>query len=315
MAKKSWIPLKKGDVVDLVAPGFRCSDEELQKAVQFLENWQLRPRVAKKIFGEALLCSQNLKIRTELLIDALQAKDSQGVWCVRGGYGSLPMAPALLKAKLKGPKLFVGLSDITTLDVILTQKFAWSVLHGPLLDRLGSKPTDENEVELLRQVVFGETKQVDFPSLLPLNGAAKKIKSLRAPVTGGNLVVLQSTIGTPHQVSFKGKFLFLEDTGERGYKVDRILHHFEQAKMLQGVKALLFGEFVAGDEPHRPGVNFVWPVIEEFCKSRKIPAFKGVQNGHGFIQRPLPLGPVAQLKSSAHGFHLMVPTGARFEKP
>jgi muramoyltetrapeptide carboxypeptidase len=293
---KTWAPLREGDIVDLVAPGFACTPEELDGAVRFLLDWGLEPRLPAHIFGRDTLSAHDDDTRVRYLIDALEAPDSKAVWCVRGGYGSIRLVPELLKAKRpKGPaKLFIGLSDITTLHLFLNQRWNWATVHGPLLDRLGKGAAPAKFVRELRNFVFGSASEIDFMKLKPLNDLARSRQTICGTVSGGNLITLQSTLSTALHWQTQDKILFFEDIGERGYRVDRVLEHFRQAGLFTHAKAIVFGDFTGGNESD--GSNRVAAVLKRFAENLDIPVLKGLQSGHSVIQRPLPLGAPAKLK-------------------
>jgi muramoyltetrapeptide carboxypeptidase len=227
---------------------------------------------------------------------ALNSKESKAIWCLRGGYGANRLIPAL--AKMKKPsiqKALIGYSDITSLHILFQQKWHWTVFHGPLLETMISGRLSPNQSEEARRVLFGEVKEQSF-KLEPMNSSAKKAKKIQAKLAGGNLVVVQSTIGTLGQLSLKDKILVLEEIGERGYRVDRMLEHLEQANILKGCKAIIFGNFLAGDE--RDGKNFVKFAIDRFAQKNSIPCFSGLEIGHGEQCRLLPLGTPAVLEKS-----------------
>ncbi|HTV52399.1 MAG TPA: LD-carboxypeptidase [Steroidobacteraceae bacterium] len=277
--------LRAGDVIDVVAPGFRCTDELLEGGVRFLRDLGLTPRVPRALFGEDLLCANSDRIRFEQLRRALLAPDSRGIWCVRGGYGALRLVPALLRLpKPPRPKLFVGYSDATTLHYFLNHHWKWPTLHGPLLDRLGSGLVGAQELQELESVVLGGAPAVSFSELIPLNGPARRLRRVQSRVFGGNLSVLQTVLGTPLQRRPR-QILFLEDIGERGYRVDRMLQHLLQAGALAGVQALLFGDFLGGQDPD--GRNLVNAVLERFAQAQRFPVLRGMRAGHGEHQRPV----------------------------
>jgi muramoyltetrapeptide carboxypeptidase len=281
-----WRPLKKGDLVDVVCPGSRTSDDTIQNGVLALEAWGLKARV-QGLFGHDVICANSDANRFESLKIALYAKDSQAVWCARGGYGSIRLIPFLLKLKKPAPvKLFMGLSDISSLHLFLNQNWHWPTLHAPLLDRLALqkiKPKYERE---LKQVVFGETKSLQFSRLRALNQAARRPAKIKAEIAGGNCVVLASHLGSKLALQSKGKILFLEEIGERGYRLDRVLEQMRQAAIFDHCAAVLFGDLVGGEEPD--GKSKVKPVIERFAQQLSIPVLKGIQSGHAEIQRPVP---------------------------
>ncbi len=284
-------PLAPGDIVDVVAPGFRCPPENLAGGIEFLRRIGLKPRVPPDLFGDDLLCANSDAKRFAQLKRALAARDSRAVWCVRGGYGAIRIIERLQAlASPRQPKLFIGYSDATTVHWLLNQHWKWPSLHGPLLDRLGAAAVPEAEYKELQEVLFGG-RAVTFPDLQPLNAAARRRSMVRGHVCGGNLTVLQSLLGTPLQRRPRG-LLLLEDVGERGYRIDRMLEHLSQAGLLRNLDAIVFGSFTGGRETD--GTNLGPQVLERFAQEQKIPVLSGVQAGHGAYQRPV------FLRSPAH---------------
>ncbi len=296
-----WLPLQPGDIVDVVSPGFAPSDEELENGVRFLESWGLVPRLPKNLLGKDILCSNRDEVRFLHLKEALYAPDSKAIWCLRGGYGSLRLIPHLLKLKKprSRPKLFVGLSDITTLHTFLNQMWGWPTVHGPLLDRLGRKAALPKYERELKKFVFGEMDTIRFSNLKALNDAAKREGVVRGRVSGGNLIVLQSSLGTNAPWRTDGRILFFEDVGERGYRVDRVLEQFTQAGLFKRAKAVVFGQFTKSRE--RDGRDLVPLVIRRFAESMNIPVFSGLPSGHDVVQRPVPFETPSLLRLGKRG--------------
>lgn len=334
-SKSQWKPLKRGDVVDVVAPGFRPTDDEVEAGIEFLESWGLKPRLPKDIFsglGEAsdILSSNFDEKRFQNLAHALAAKDSAAVWCLRGGYGSIRLVPSLMKLKRPARvKPLIGISDVTTLQLFLDQKWKWPSLHGPLLDRLGRTVNEklrekairegkfippQAHVEELRRVLEGELSTVLFEGLRWIGhqpGEKPRARNIDGVTTGGNLVTFASSIGTALHPSTAGKIVFFEDIGERGYRVDRLLEQLVQSRVLTAkTKAVVFGEFIEGREPD--GTSKVSSVIERFAKTwgsaNGVPILTGLPMGHGENQRVVPFGTSAHLDWLAGS--LEVATGA-----
>src|SRR5580658_1435252 len=201
--------LRPGDVVDVVAPGFRCTQQQLEGGIAYLERSGLVPRVPPQLFGEDLLCANSDAQRFAQLRKALFARDSRAIWCVRGGYGAIRIIERLqaLQAPRRS-KLLIGYSDATTLHQLLNLFWGWPSLHGPLLDRLGSAAIPDEERVELDGVLFGGAPLTKFAKLVPLNAAARRRQRIVSRLTGGNLTVLQSTLGTALQRRASG-MLFL----------------------------------------------------------------------------------------------------------
>lgn len=289
-----WEPLGVGDLVDVVAPGMGCSKDVLVRAREFLENWGLQTRWAKDIFGKDTLCANSLERRLKHLRFALKAEDSKAIWCLRGGYGSSQLVNSLgVKAFPGKAKVFIGLSDITSLHHHFLQNQKWCTLHGPNLKRLALGEASAKEKSFLKKVLFGQKSHIDF-SLKALNPEALKPRAWSAPLTGGNLATCASLVGTRYQIDCRGQFLFLEDIGERGYQVERMLYQLEWSGVFKGVRGLLFGDFIGGGEPGgRP--SRVTRVLKGFAQRQKFPVFTGAPSGHGRVQMPLPFGTLGQV--------------------
>jgi muramoyltetrapeptide carboxypeptidase len=286
--------LAPGDIVDVVAPGFRCSPEQLAGGIRFLKRQGLIPRVPPDLFGPDLLCANTDAQRYSQLRKALYARDSRAVWGVRGGYGAIRIIQRLQTLKPPAhPKLVIGYSDVTTLHQLLNQFWGWPSLHGPFLDRLGGTNMREEDRRELDAVLFRGERHTVFADLAPLNAAARRRQLISGKLTGGNLTVLQSTLATALQRRPSG-ILFLEDVGERGYRIDRMLEHLRQAGVLRNLKAIVFGTFLGGAETD--GSNLGPAVLARFAQSVAIPVLAGMEAGHGPGQRPVFLHTRAELR-------------------
>jgi muramoyltetrapeptide carboxypeptidase len=292
MSSKTWLGLQPGDIVDVVAPAGKPKPHTISGIESFLRAWGLKARVPQGILQKDLLCANSKKNRWKFLKQALMAKDSKMIWCVRGGYGSLHLLEDLKKIKAQKPKIFLGYSDITSLHTFLNQNWGWATLHGPNIDRFALRTGTRSEAERIRKVVFGKTDQVQF-RLKALNKAAQKNHRLRSSVTGGNLITLQSSFGTPFSVKTKNKILFLEDIGERAYRIDRVLEQMRQLGLFKDLKALVLGQFTDGLEPN--GKNILPTYFKQFAAEQSFPVLSGVPSGHGKNQHPLPLNTKSEL--------------------
>jgi muramoyltetrapeptide carboxypeptidase len=260
----------------------------MEAGIKVLESWGLKVRVSDQIFADNLLHSNAEQERWIQLKSALMAKDSAAVWCVRGGYGSMKLLPQLSKLKPpREPKAFLGLSDITSLNVFLNQKWKWPVLHAPILSRVGRGDLPTSSIDELKQVLFGDLETLNY-ELEPLNTSAEKAKRLRGSLVGGNWATIMAGVGTPFQLRPKGSILFLEDVGERGYRLDRFWEQLKQMGFMDQLKGIILGDFTEGDEPD--GKNLIWTVLKERAASLRKPVYFGLPSGHGNIQRVLPLG-------------------------
>jgi muramoyltetrapeptide carboxypeptidase len=143
-----------------------------------------------------------------------------------------------------------------------------------------------------------------------LNEAAKRTRSLKSKIVGGNLTVLQSSMGTPWQIEAQRKLLFLEDLGERGYRIDRMLEQFRQGGVLKKCDGIILGDFLGGEEPATKKNNFA-QVFKRWAGDLEIPLFQGVQAGHAMIQRPVPLNTPCVLEMEKSHGRLIIQSGGK----
>jgi len=281
--------LQTGDTVELIAPASRCSDQHLMAAKALLNAWGLHCIIDPNIFGNDILCANSDEIRFNSLKAALLNTETKAVICARGGYGSMRLIPKLATlTPPKKPKLFVGMSDITALNLYLHQHWQWPILHGALAPH---KSTTTNEV--LKSILMAETEKLEFEGIA-LNALAKQSNCIETTITGGNLCLIQSSIGTLWQMDGQNKMILLEEVAERGYRVDRMLEHLRQTHLFRGAKTIIFGDFVGGLEPK--GHSLIRPVLERFADSCNIPVVQVPGIGHGFTSFPIPMGTKAKLQ-------------------
>lgn len=285
--------LNPGDSIDIIAPATGCSKQDVETVKNLVTSWHLIPRVPTDLFGEDLLCINSDEKRFAQLKDALFNTESKAIWCLKGGYGCARLIPELEKlAKPTQPKLLIGFSDTTVLHLFLQQKWNWQTLHGPGARQVALETIDDNSIQEIKNIIFGNQKIIKF-KLSPLNKAAKKNISIDSIITGGTLSLIQTSLGTSWQIDSKNKILFLEDCNERGYKIDRMLQHLKQASVFSDIKAVIFGNFIGGQEPE--GFSLVDKVLQRFAEENNFPVLSCPDIGHGKVNRPLPFGTSANL--------------------
>lgn len=288
MNKKSWSYLNTGDIVDIIAPASHSPTHKLEDGIKWVEQIGLKPRVPKDIIKTDLFFAAPLEIQLKHLKEAIYS-DSKAIWCLRGGYGSMRLIPHLLKLKPpKQPKLFIGFSDITSLHLFFSQKWNWPVIHGRTISQMHPDMGNTSDRIFLRDLIFGQETEKTFKKLIPMNAHARTDKIIKAPITGGNLRIVQSSLGTSWELNAKGKILFIEDVGERGYSIDRMLEQMFQAKLIdKGVKAVVFGDFTEGLEKN--GKDLSLEALERFAARVPYPVLRGLPAGHGHEQNwPVP---------------------------
>jgi muramoyltetrapeptide carboxypeptidase len=278
--------LKPGDRVGLVAPGSTFSREKFNNSVKALKEMGLVPVYGSHLFSKDFIFAGTVAQRTQNLRTMLNRKDIKAIWCVRGGGGSYAVAEELAKDKKpKHSKIIIGMSDVTALHLLFIQKWKWPVLHGPLFDRIGVAKTPSLEKSVLKKTLFDEKFRLKITGGLKSLGKSGKASGV---LVGGNLVLLTTSLGSSWEVDTRGKILFLEEIGERAYRLERFLTQLKTAGKFDGLKGVVIGDFTECNEPD--GRELWKTVLKRHFGKSKIPVLMGVHSGHGAMRLTLPMG-------------------------
>ena len=227
--------------------------------------------------------------RLEEINRALQDPDLSIVLCVRGGYGSLRLLDGIdYEAARAHPKLLVGYSDITALQLALWARSGVRSLSGSMVAVDWADPQEETD-RIFWRVLSGPVPiPVEGPGgagLTPLSsGAAEGI------LLGGNLTMVTRLLGTPYMPDLEGAILFLEDVGEAPYRIDGLLAHLKLAGALDRLGGLVFGRFTEWTPTDdRPTLTYE-EVLDHYASSLSIPVASGLVYGHIPLHHAMPIG-------------------------
>ncbi len=294
MTGKVWDFLKKGDIVDIIAPASHSPDFKIGSGLEWIESLGLTPRVPKNLIKPDAFFASSLESQFEHLKEALYS-DSKAIWCLRGGYGSMRLIPLLKKIRPpKKSKFFIGFSDITSLHLYFNQAWGWPTIHGRTISQLSPELAGTRDRKELKKILFGEVDQVVFKNLKPLNEAARVEKVISGKIVGGNLRILQSSLGTDWELQAKNKILYIEDVSERGYSIDRMFEQMIQAKIIdKGLKAIVLGDFTGGLE--KDGKDLSHVAFKRLAERVPYPVVKGMLAGHGALNFSVPFNTTSKL--------------------
>jgi len=289
--------LSEGDVVRVVAPASPFLDEDLAAGAAVLEGWGLRVRFRDDVTDKRAYLAGTPERRAEELHEALDDPECRAIIAMRGGYGVTSALPLLDVARLRAnPTLLVGCSDITALLNWAVQGGVTS-LHGPMVGSLG-RAKDDAGAARLRSLLFGGAPG-DLHSAMDDAYAWCVAPGVgRGRSVGGSLSLLAATCGTPFQVNTDGCVLFLEDVGERPYRLDRLLVQIQQAGLLDRPAAVVLGDMVGCDEPGRDDVTWR-TAVDRIFRPLSIPVLAGVPFGHAQPNFAVPLGTDVQVDAAA----------------
>ncbi len=272
--------VQPGSIVDVVAPAGPFDAAKFREGVALLESHGLKPRFRDDLFARDRFLAGSDDRRLTELIDAIRAPDSDLVWAARGGYGSTRLLDEIeLEDLRRANKLLVGFSDLTALHLRWRAAGVPSI-HGSMVARLSSEPTNVLDRLFDMLLTAAPARALRGRALVP--GCAQ------GKLTGGNLALLAALCGTPYQHKFDSEILFLEDIGERPYRLDRMLTQLRQAGVFDRIAALAFGEFVDCEE--KDGTSSRAGVLAEHARKLGVPCLADLPCGHGEINQALPFG-------------------------
>jgi muramoyltetrapeptide carboxypeptidase len=233
-------------------------------------------------------------------VDALQRDDIDALVGTRGGYGSNYLLDELQISTPASPKIILGFSDLTSLQIFLWQRFQWITFYGPMLaaglDAGPGEPKGYDEKSLLLAL-----QNTDIGWALDLQGETLHPGEAQGRVLGGCLTLVETAIGTQWDLETDDAILILEDRGMKPWQVDRALMHLKQAGKLANVRGIVLGDFPECEAP-MAGSPTVRDVCQRILAPLDVPIVFGAPIGH--TMRPMltvPLGVKARLSSKGAG--------------
>ena len=222
-------------------------------------------------------------------INAMFADASvDAIICSRGGYGSGRILSRIdYEGIRKHPKIFVGYSDITALMMAIQRATGMITFAGPMVAPDFGQGMDAFSDEALFAMITRIRARRRLP-IVPGEIHALRPGNAVGRLLGGNMAVLVTLLGTPHEPEWNGSILFLEDVGENIYKIDRMFSHLKNAGVLTRISGLLLGSFtsIPADAPNRE----LHDVVSEYSLPLDIPVLSGIPFGHQARKLTLPMG-------------------------
>ncbi|MBQ4051181.1 MAG: LD-carboxypeptidase [Oscillospiraceae bacterium] len=291
-------PLFPGARVALIGPASAVPEEKLQPALDFVRSLGLEPVTYPSCYfknRDGYFAASDRQRAGEL--NQAFADDSiDGIWCIRGGYGSHRLQP-LLDAELirKNPKWFGGYSDVTALHLFLNQVCGMEAYHCPMPSTEAS--SDEFTLGWLKKALFGELSGVlgepdGHPGEMLVPGTTSGI------LCGGNLSLLAASLGSPWEIDTKDKILFMEDIGEKPYRIDGMLTSLRNAGKFDDCKGIILGAWTDCTADGPGGLELA-DIFDQLIVPAGKPAVINLACGHCMPTLSLPMGRMCTVDASA----------------
>jgi muramoyltetrapeptide carboxypeptidase len=293
-------PLKPGDRVALAAPSSPVSPLVLETSIASINFLGLEPVIMPSCHMRHGYLSAPDRQRADDINKAFADPSIKGIFCLRGGFGATRLLPLLDYPMIRQtPKAFIGYSDITALHTAFNQLCGFITFHGPMPNTSYSRMASYS-LDSLKQNLFSSR-----PPGMVINPDCQPLKAVypgtaQGMITGGNLSLLQGTLGSPYEVDTKGKILFLEDVGERPYRLDKALTALSLAGKFRDCAGVILGTFTECEEPAADTVPpntritgsslTIREIIDEVIRPWGKPTISNFRAGHVDPQSTIPLG-------------------------
>jgi len=273
--------LKIGGKVGIFLPSSPVKEEYRSRGNSEIRDMGFIPiEVDSILSGSGYIGKQPGEIISD--IDRLLRDPSvDAIIAARGGYGSNLILDDLRLDRLIKPKLIIGSSDVSYLLWKIMSQMNMPVFYGPMAySTIADKRYDrENFIKILT----GDYDEIKIPGSVIRGGKADNV------VTGGCLSNLVSLCGTSHFPEVKNRIVLLEDTGERPYRLDRMMWQLYQAGFFSEIKGLLLGEFPGCFRDDKEKIDF-YSRIGKYFNAYDYPVISGLPFGHSSFTKTLPLG-------------------------
>ncbi|HEU4798923.1 MAG TPA: LD-carboxypeptidase [bacterium] len=276
-------PLQKGDTIGVVAPSYSPREGWLTRGVKALE------RAGYKVLLDPELLTMR---RFQRMEDERRAENFMAMWVNpevkaviggTGGYGAVRMLPYLEPEVFRlNPKSLTGYSDVTALHLWLNRRAGLRTFHGPTVDDLVPGTRDPSMASLLTALTNPR------PATRMGRGVCRCVRPGRATgrLVGGNLSLVQQSIGTPYEVPVDGAILFLEETKDPMSVVDERLLHLRNSGLLPRVRGIVFGHLSLDRSEEDEFEDFVLDLVSDL----DVPVLMDFPAGHDVPNLTLPLG-------------------------
>lgn len=274
--------LKKGDIIGITAPAGWITPEEIQPAVQVMESWgfkiQVGNTIGKKDFTFGGTDDERLNDFQQMLDDP----KIKAIMCARGGYGSVRIVDRINWTKFKAkPKWIIGFSDITVLHCHIHRNFQIASIHSKMTNSFPDDWSTADPVQIetilsIQDALIGtKMKYTSMPNAQNKQGIAEGI------LIGGNLKTIETLSCSVSDIKTDGKILFVEDTGEYLYSIDRMFWNLKRTGKLKNLKALIVGGFrIKPDDPGEEFGKTIEDIVLEKVKEHNYPVCFDFPVGH-----------------------------------
>jgi muramoyltetrapeptide carboxypeptidase len=300
--------LNRGDTVGLITPASPLFEahQVVIEAKEKMENLGYQVKLGKHIYEKWGYLAGSDEDRLDDFHTMIKDPEIKAIIAIRGGYGSGRLLKMLDYDLIKkNPKIIHGYSDITSLLIAIHQQTGLITFHGPVAISTFTDYTKKYFYKALSETEpIGEIEDAPYEENLQTSNRVWTIRKGigRGRLTGGNLTLIASLMGTPYEIDTKNKILFVEEVGEESQVLDRYLTQLNNAGKLEQCQGIVFDRMKSVHPDDFKASYYSTLSKEEIIADRlgkyNIPACIGLSLGHIANKPTLPLGVECRLDAN-----------------
>lgn len=274
--------LKPGDTIGITCPAGDITAKEIQPSVDLIQSWGFRIKIGDTVGKKDFIFGGTDEERAADFQQMLRDPELSAILCARGGYGAVHIVDSLDFSPLKAkPKWIIGFSDITVLLCHLHTNLNLASIHSKMCnsfpdDWSKAEPDQALSILSIRQALSGGKMDYTVPV-----SSYNRAGYAQAPLVGGNLKTIETLAGTRSDIDTAGKILFVEDTGEYLYSIDRMFWHLQRTGKLDRLAGLVVGGFkVKPDDAGEEYGHSVYDIVTQRIKPYTFPVCFDFPVGH-----------------------------------
>jgi len=285
-------PLQPGDVIGVIAPASAAKRKFCQAGLEYLRNHGYQVKIAPNLTRGKFFLAGADDLRLKYLQEFLEDESLQGIICVRGGYGTIRIVDRLDYQRLTKirPKVLVGYSDITALQLALLQKLGWVTYSGPMVASEMGQNISTFSAEWLWQLITAHPYPIELQNP---EGEALQVwqpGAAEGRLIGGCLSLITPLLGTPLMPDLQGAILFIEDIGEKTYHLDKHLQILRLHGVFDQIAGLVVGRFT-DCFPKNPKRSYtLTDYLTHVLRGYRFPVILNLAYGHLRERVTLPIG-------------------------
>ena len=293
--------LAPGDTIGITCPAGFITEQEIKPSVEEMGRWGFKVKIGATVGKRDFGFGGTDQERANDLQAMLDDDDIKAIMCGRGGYGAVRIIDRVnFEAFSKKPKWIIGFSDITVIHSHLIRNYGIASIHSKMCNSFpdSTEKTEPGQVESIASI--GKALKGDTMNYIFTANEHNKAGEAEGVLTGGNLKTLETLSGSRSDIKTTGKILFVEDTGEYLYSIDRMFWNLERTGKLAGLKGLIVGGFkIKPDDPGDDYGRTLYDIVQERVKRYAYPVCFDFPVGHQKNNFALKCGIVHRLEIAA----------------